>query len=88
MQGVRSRLWKCGGRVHILKLGPVDTPMTVDHEKDATFSQPEEVARGILRAIGRGKSEAYVPGRWALIMAVVRALPEAIFQRFASLSGR
>ncbi len=88
MQGVRSRLWKSGGRVHILKLGPVDTPMTVDHVKDATFSQPDDVARGVLRAIDRGRSEAYVPGRWALIMAIVRALPEALFQRFASLSGR
>ena len=88
MQGVRSRLWKAGGRVCILKLGPVDTPMTADHTKDATFSLPADVARGILRAIEREQSEAYVPARWAWIMAVVRALPEAVFQRFGSLSGR
>ena len=74
--------------VQVLKLGPVDTPMTVDHEKDATFSTKEEVVRGIVRAIDRGVASAYIPSRWALIMAIVRALPEAIFQRIPSLSGR
>lgn len=88
LEGLRSRLRKSGVRVHTLKLGPVDTPMTVDHTKDATFSTPKIVARGIVRAIDRGKSSAYVPGRWAIIMAVVRALPEAIFQKIPSLSGR
>lgn len=88
LQGLRSRLWKSGGRVHILKLGPVDTPMTREHEKDATFSSAEAVARAIVRAIDRGRSEAYIPGRWALVMAVVRALPERVFQRIPSLSGR
>lgn len=88
LQGVRSRLWRAGVQVHILKLGPVDTPMTVDHEKDGTFSTPDEVAAGIFKAIERGRSEAYIPGRWALIMAVVRNLPEWIFQKIPSLVGR
>ena len=88
LEGVRSRLWKSGVKVQVLKLGPVDTPMTVDHEKDATFSTKEEVARGIVRAIDRGVASAYIPSRWALIMAIVRALPEAIFQKIPSLSGR
>ena len=88
LQGLRSRLRKSGARVHTLKLGPVDTPMTVDHVKDVTFSSPEVVARGIVRAIDRGKDCAYIPGHWAIIMAVVRVLPEAIFQKIPSLSGR
>jgi len=88
LQGLRSRLWKAGGRIHILKLGPVDTPMTADHDKNATFTTAESAARGILRAIERGRSEAYVPAHWALIMALVRWLPERIFQRIPSLSDR
>jgi decaprenylphospho-beta-D-erythro-pentofuranosid-2-ulose 2-reductase len=88
LQGVRSRLWASGVRVHILKLGPVDTPMTVDHEKNALFAKPRQVAEGIVRAIDLGKSEVYVPWYWQPIMAVIRHLPEPIFQRIPSISGR
>jgi decaprenylphospho-beta-D-erythro-pentofuranosid-2-ulose 2-reductase len=88
LQGVRSRLYPSGGRVHILKLGPTDTPMTVDHQKNFSFSTPEAVARGIVRAIDAGRSEAYIPGYWRTVMAVVRLLPETIFQRLRFLSGR
>jgi decaprenylphospho-beta-D-erythro-pentofuranosid-2-ulose 2-reductase len=88
LQGVRSRLWKSGGRVHILKLGPAHTPMTTQHEKNALFAQPEAVARGIVRAIDRGVSEVYIPGYWLPIMAVVRILPEFVFQKIRFLSER
>jgi short-subunit dehydrogenase len=88
LQGLHTRLWAKGPRVHILKIGPVDTPMTVDHEKNALFAQPEQIARGILRAVGLGRSEVYLPWYWGPIMGVVRILPEAIFQRIPMLSGR
>lgn len=88
LQGVRSRLWRSGGRVHILKLGPTHTPMTTHHAKNALFAEPEAVAAGIVRAIDRGVSEAYVPRYWGLIMAIVRRLPEPLFQRLSFLSGR
>jgi short-subunit dehydrogenase len=88
LQGVRSRLYKAGVQVHTIKLGPVDTPMTASHKKNALFAQPAEVARGIVRAIDHGVPEAYVPFFWGLIMPVVRNLPEALFQRVSALSGR
>jgi decaprenylphospho-beta-D-erythro-pentofuranosid-2-ulose 2-reductase len=88
LQGLRSRLYTRGVQVHTLKLGPVDTPMTVSHQKNALFARSPEVARGIVRAIDAGRTEAYVPGFWWLIMLAVRNLPEALFQRVASLSGR
>ena len=88
LEGLRTRLWNCGARVHILKLGPVDTPMTVDHEKNALFATPERVARGIVRTIDRGRFVAYLPWYWRPIMAVVRILPEPIFQKLPFLSGR
>src|SRR5688572_11218544 len=37
LQGLRSRLYPAGVTVTTLKLGPVVTPMTVTHEKNALF---------------------------------------------------
>lgn len=88
LEGLRSRLYTRGVRVHTIKLGPVDTPMTATHAKSRLFAQPGPVARQILRAVDRGQAEAYVPGYWRPIMAVVRNLPEPLFQRMRALSGR
>lgn len=88
LQGVRSRLWNTEVEVHTLKLGPVDTPMTQTHEKNALFATIDGVARSIVRHIDGPGGEAYVPKYWAPIMGVVRNLPEPIFQRLRFLSGR
>jgi len=88
LQGLRSRLYRSGVAVHAFKLGPVDTPMTVDHTKNATFSTAARVAADIVSHLdGRGGAR-FVPWFWAPIMTVVRWLPEPIFQRIAALSGR
>jgi len=88
LQGVRSRLYSAGVKVHTLKLGPAITPMTESHPKNALFAQSSTVARLIVAAIEHGKAEAYVPGFWRYIMFIVRNLPEGLFQRIASISGR
>jgi decaprenylphospho-beta-D-erythro-pentofuranosid-2-ulose 2-reductase len=88
LQGLRSRLHSAGVTVTTLKVGPVDTPMTVDHPKNALFSQPDAVARTLVAAIDRGEGEAFVPRWWRPIMSVVRNTPEALFQRLRALSGR
>jgi decaprenylphospho-beta-D-erythro-pentofuranosid-2-ulose 2-reductase len=88
LQGLRSRLWSKGTKIHVFKLGPVDTPMTLDHPKNALFSRPEKVAARMLEHIEAGTEVAFVPGFWRPIMAVVRHLPEALFQRVKGLSGR
>lgn len=87
LQGLRSRLHPHVG-VHTIKLGPVDTPMTVGHSRNALFITSPQAAAAILRAIERGRAEAYVPAYWAPIMAAVRVMPEGIFQRLSFLSGR
>jgi decaprenylphospho-beta-D-erythro-pentofuranosid-2-ulose 2-reductase len=87
LQGVRSRLWPRVG-VHTIKLGPVHSPMTVDHPKNALFATCPRVAKDIIRAVDNNISEAYVPSYWRPIMLLVRNLPEWVFQRFAALSGR
>jgi decaprenylphospho-beta-D-erythro-pentofuranosid-2-ulose 2-reductase len=88
LQGVRSRLHDAGVSVHTLKLGPVDTPMTREHQKNALFAESRDVAREIISAIDRDLPVAYVPAYWRYIMFVVRGLPESLFQRFSALSGR
>jgi short-subunit dehydrogenase len=88
LQGIRTRLWSRGVRVHTLKLGPVDTPMTATHEKTMLFSRADRVAADIIDVIDSGRAEAYVPWYWRGIMAVVRNLPERVLQRLPALSGR
>lgn len=88
LQGLRSRLFRSGVKVVTLKLGPVDTPMTRDHTKNALFARPEAVARSIVKALAGSSSEAYVPSFWSAIMPVVKYTPERVFQLLPFLSGR
>lgn len=88
LQGVRSRLWDRGVKISTFKLGPVDSPMTVGHPRNALFSTPEAVADRIVDHLDRGGGEGFVPWFWAPIMGVVRRLPEPVFQRLGFLSGR
>jgi len=88
LQGLRTRLYAAGVAVTTLKLGPVDSPMTVSHEKHALFGKPKSVARDILRALDARVPEAYIPSFWGLIMPVVRNTPEWLFQQLPFLSGR
>lgn len=88
LQGLRTRLYPKGIRVHTIKLGPVDTPMTATHRKHLLFARADKVANSIVRVIDRGGAVAYVPWFWRAIMAVVRALPEFVIQRLGFLSGR
>jgi short-subunit dehydrogenase len=88
LQGLRTRLYAANVGVTTIKLGPVDTPMTRDHEKHALFGKADSVARSIVRALDAQTPEAYVPAYWAGVMGIVRNTPEWLFQRVPFLSGR
>jgi short-subunit dehydrogenase len=81
MQGLRNRMFGRGVRVLTVKPGMVDTPMTAHMEKGLLFSQPETIARGIHRAIRRGKDVVYLPWFWRIVMGVIRTIPEPVFKR-------
>ncbi len=83
LQGLRNRLAKKGVQVLTIKPGFVDTPMTAAFKKGALWAQPEDVARGILAAIDKGRDEVYLPGFWRLIMLVIRHIPERIFKKLS-----
>jgi short-subunit dehydrogenase len=90
LQGVRSRLYNTAPRARVvtIRLGPVDTPMTREHPKNALFGDPVPVARSIVDSEERGPPDVYVPWYWEPIMKAVRSLPERVFQRFSFLAGR
>jgi short-subunit dehydrogenase len=81
LQGLRSRLQPSGVRVITVKPGFVDTPMTAHLPKGLLFASPASVARGILRAIERGRDVVYLPWFWRPIMTVIRLVPERLFKR-------
>lgn len=88
LEGLRSRLYRCGVRVHDIKLGPVPSPMSEGHPRNFLWGDQAAVARGIVAAMEGRRLAVYLPRRWRLVMAIVRALPECVFQRFGFLAGR
>jgi decaprenylphospho-beta-D-erythro-pentofuranosid-2-ulose 2-reductase len=80
-QGLRQRLHGDGVQVLTVKPGFVDTPMTRSFKKGALWASPEQIARGILKAIEARRSEVYLPGFWALIMWIIRHVPNVVFDR-------
>ena len=83
LQGLRNRMFKHGVQVLTIKPGFVDTPMTAEFKKSAVWARPEQVARGIVRAVDKRGDEVYLPGFWRLLMLVIRHIPEAIFKKLS-----
>ncbi|MBK1681052.1 SDR family oxidoreductase [Rhodocyclus tenuis] len=81
MQGLRHRLAKSGAQALTIKPGFVDTPMTSNFPKGALWAQPDDIARGIVKAVDARRDVAYLPGFWRLIMLVIRHIPEKIFKK-------
>lgn len=81
-QGLQHRLAGTGVKVVLIKPGPTETPMTAHLKAEgARMASVEDVANEIVRAIDAGQSVAYVPGKWKVIMFVIRHLPAFIFNR-------
>ena len=83
LSGLRQRLWKLGIAVITIKPGFVDTPMTAAFRKGPLWATPQQIARGIVRAIDRSTSVAYLPAFWRPIMFVIRTIPESLFRRLS-----
>ncbi|MBT8422195.1 MAG: SDR family oxidoreductase [Gammaproteobacteria bacterium] len=83
LQGLRNRLQHAGVHVLTIKPGFVATPMT-EHLPDRSgplWAQPDDIAEGIVRAIEKGRDEVYLPWFWAVILMIIKLLPEALFKR-------
>ena len=81
LQGLRNRLYPAAVKVITVKPGFVDTRMTYGRTGLVLVASPERVAKGIFRAIIKGKDVAYLPWFWRYIMWIVKAVPEKVFKR-------
>ena len=82
LSGLRNRLHPAGVHVVTVLPGFVATRMTDGMALPAALTTtPEAVAAQVVRAIGERRNVVYAKPLWRPIMAVVRALPEALFKR-------
>jgi short-subunit dehydrogenase len=80
-QGLRALLHRSRVSVTTVKLGWVDSRMSWGRSPPALTASPAWAARRIQRAIEARREVVYIPGFWCLVMAVLRAIPEAVFKR-------
>ncbi|MCW0435429.1 SDR family oxidoreductase [Xanthomonas sacchari] len=81
LSGLGQRLRPEGINVLTIKPGFVDTPMTAAFKKGALWAKPDQIAKGILRAVDGRRAVAYLPGFWWAIMFVIKSIPEFVFRR-------
>lgn len=81
-QGLQHRLAFSGVSVVLIKPGPTDTPMTAQlKQQGGKLASVEQVAADIVKGMAARKAVVYAPGKWALIMLVIRHLPNFIFNK-------
>ncbi len=81
LSGVRARMDRAGVQVLTIKPGFVATPMTAHLAQGPLFAKPSQVARGIVKAIEKRRDVVYLPAFWAMIMLIIRLIPERIFKK-------
>jgi short-subunit dehydrogenase len=79
--GLRPRLARSGVALTLVKPGFIDTPMTASFKKGLLWAQPEVIAPVITAAIASGRPELYVPRFWGLVMRLLKAIPNRVFDR-------
>jgi short-subunit dehydrogenase len=82
VQGLQHRFAGSAIKVVLIKPGPTETPMTAALVANGLKAAPvDDVAQSMVAAIDRGTPEAYVPGKWWVIMMVIRHLPRFVFNK-------
>lgn len=82
LSGLRNRLAKTGVHVVTVKPGFVATRMTAGMDLPAKLTaQPEELGAAVLKAVNRKRNVIYVRPVWALVMAIIRNIPEPVFKK-------
>ena len=79
-QGLQHRFAGTNVKVVLIKPGPTATPMTA-HLPQQGLASAVAVASYIVKGIQQGKAVVYAPGKWALIMMIIRHLPSFLFNR-------
>jgi short-subunit dehydrogenase len=80
--GLRARLFKSHVHVLTIKPGFVDTPMTQNLTLPKMLvATPDKIANDIINAVQRKKNTLYTPWFWAIIMLIIKLMPEGIFKK-------
>lgn len=82
LSGLRNRLARHGVHVITVLPGFVATRMTEGMALPSVLTAtPEDVAAAVLQAVEQWRAIVYVHRRWALLMLVVRNIPERLFKK-------
>ncbi len=82
LEGLRNRLWRHGVQVTTIRPGFVETPMTAGLQLRGAIAA-DRAAELVLRARDRRRAIVYVPGKWRLVMFVIRNIPSVVFRRLS-----
>ncbi len=83
LQGLRARLARHSVRVVTVKPGFVDTALTYGRPGMFLVASPDRVAADALRAVRRNRAVVYTPALWALVMWIIRMIPDRVFKRLS-----
>lgn len=83
LQGLRALLARRGVSVIAVKPGFVDTAMTWGKPGLFLVASPARVAKDSLRAVRKDRAVVYTPWFWAIIMLIIRLLPDRLFKRLS-----
>jgi NAD(P)-dependent dehydrogenase (short-subunit alcohol dehydrogenase family) len=85
LESLRNRLSRHGVTVTTVRPGFVATPMTAGLKLPPRLTISAGLAAHLTLAAARKKRgvDVYVPGRWALIMWIVRHIPSFVFRRMS-----
>ena len=81
LESLRNRLHRYGVDVVTIKPGFVDTRMTAGRDDLLWLISPAKAATLSLRKARRGPKSAFVPGRWALLLFIIRNIPSFVFRK-------
>lgn len=81
LSGLRQRLSQSGVNVLTVKPGIVKTPMTAHLKESLIMAKAEAVGQDIYWAMQKNSDVVYTPKFWAVIMFVIKLIPERIFKK-------
>ena len=77
LEAIRQRAMRTGGRLCVTDIRPgfVLTPLLANPKQFFWVLKPEKAVRSIVRAIDRRKGVATITTRWAMLVPIMRILP-------------
>lgn len=89
LESLRVEMHNSGVKVVTIAPGYIKTPMTAVNDYAMPFLLDADVAaERMLRVIERGARTTVVPWQMGVVAAVMRRLPDALYDRLASRAGR